>query len=299
MTNGKNKMEVLALPRNNACRGIKQTVTGKGKNNEVAMMFIVGETLMGSIPLGEGEKGVYAVDSAPCHMRISVCRAFPSCHVSMPLFIGPPIGTPYLRACDKPRFNVTFKGELDEEYATWAEENIIGRNKKRGPVPQPSRKRVANWVVGVFAAVTDNAIREACYTACFPSDLKLSQWEDTEFHRKHNPESDSDDGSQTHTDDSGDSSGVDDFDSDTNEDCDVLWAKAGRGVWGLCHVFEDTLYLTCDLMEDSVVPSNLSVPKVPEPDQAATSARAKNKKGPKPGEHVPLFHMKRDRNEGF
>ena len=27
----------------------------------------------------------------------------------------------------------------------------------------------------------------------------------------------------------------------------------------------------------------LSVPKVPEPDRAATSARAKNKKGPKPG----------------
>ena len=47
-----------------------------------------------------------------------------------------------------------------------------------------------------------------------------------------------------------------------------------------------TLYLTRDLMEDSAVPSNLSVPKVPEPDRAATSARAKNKKGPKPGEHV-------------
>ena len=50
--------------------------------------------------------------------------------------------------------------------------------------------------------------------------------------------------------------------------CDVVWAKAGRGVWGLCHVFKNTLYLTRDLMEDSAVPSNLSVPKVPEPDQA-------------------------------
>ena len=29
------------------------------------------------------------------------------------------------------------------------------------------------------------------------------------------------------------------------------------------------------------------------------SARAKNKKGPKPGEHVQLFRMKRDRNKGF
>ena len=36
----------------------------------------------------------------------------------------------------------------------------------------------------------------------------------------------------------------------------------------------------------------LSVPKVPEPDRAVTSAHAKNKKGPKPGEHVQLFCMK-------
>ena len=37
----------------------------------------------------------------------------------------------------------------------------------------------------------------------------------------------------------------------------------------------------------------LSIPKVPETDWAATFARAKNEKGPKPGEHVPLFCMKR------
>ena len=79
----------------------------------------------------------------------------------------------------------------------------------------------------------------------------------------------------------------------------MIWAKAGRGVWGLCHVFENTLYPTRDLMEDSAVPSNLSVLKVPELDWAATSARAKNKKGPKPGEHVQLFRMKWDRNQGF
>ena len=36
----------------------------------------------------------------------------------------------------------------------------------------------------------------------------------------------------------------------------------------------------------------LSVPKVPETDWAATSARAKNKRGRKPGEHVQLFRMK-------
>ena len=145
----------------------------------------------------------------------------------------------------------------------WAEENIMGRTREQGPVPQPSRKEVANRV-------------------------------------RHDPESDSDDGSQTDTDDSGDSddsSGVDDCDSDDARECDVVWAKSGRGVWGLCHVFEDTLYLTRDLMEDSAVPSNLSVPKVSDSDGAATSARAK--KSPKPGEHVQLFRMKRDRNKGF
>ena len=40
----------------------------------------------------------------------------------------------------------------------------------------------------------------------------------------------------------------------------------------------------------------MSVPKVP---KAATSADAENKEGPKPGEHVQLFRMKRDRNKGF
>ena len=34
------------------------------------------------------------------------------------------------RTCDKPRFNGTLKGELDGEYAMWAEENIMGQNNK-------------------------------------------------------------------------------------------------------------------------------------------------------------------------
>ena len=136
--------------------------------------------------------------------------------------------------------------------------------------------------------------------AYFPSSLKLSQLEDTEFFKQHNPESDSHDGSQTDTDgsnDSDDSSGVDDSNSDNDDKCDMVWAKLGRGVWGLCHVFEDTLYLTHDLMEDSAVPSNLSVPKVSDSDRAATSVHAK--KSPEPGEHVQLFRMKRDRTKGF
>ena len=64
---------------------------------------------------------------------------------------------------------------------------------------------------------------------------------------------------------------------------------------GLCHVFENTVYLLPRF--DNVVPSNLSVPKVPKSVQAATSTCAK--KSPKPGEHVQFFCMKRDRSKGF
>ena len=43
----------------------------------------------------------------------------------------------------------------------------------------------------------------------------------------------------------------------------------------LCkHVFQNTMYLIRDLMADGAVPSNLSVPKVPEPDRAAWGARS-------------------------
>ena len=69
---------------------------------------------------------------------------------------------------------------------------------------------------------------------------------------------------------------------------------------GVCAMFLTTPSTeTHDLMEDSDVPSNLSAPKVPQLDGAATFARAKNKKGPKPAEHVQVFRMKRDPNKGF
>ena len=111
---------------------------------------------------------------------------------------------------------------------------------KRGPVLQPSRKEVANGVVWAFAAISDDAIREACRPAYFSSDLKLSQFQDTEFFHKRNPDSDSYDRSQTDTDESGDchdKSGVDDTDSDNDDQCEVISAKVACGVWGLCHFF--------------------------------------------------------------
>ena len=42
----------------------------------------------------------------------------------------------------------------------------------------------------------------------------------------------------------------------------IVFAKAGRGTWGLCYTFDGNLYLTRDLMEGSFVPKDLKVPKV-------------------------------------
>ena len=128
---GKIKKDWNALKRNNACREIEQMVTAKRKNNEMAMIFVVLETLMGAVPFREGEKGVCVVAGASCHMHVSVCRVFRSVHVSMPLFFGPPNGTPYVEACGKPGFKGRFKGELEEEYAVWAEENIMRQNQEK------------------------------------------------------------------------------------------------------------------------------------------------------------------------
>ena len=66
---------------------------------------------------------------------------------------------------------------------------------------------------------------------------------------------------------------------------------------GLFHVFEDTLHLTRNMIEDSTIPTHLSVPKVALEDVTSTSAAGK--KASKPGEHVQLFRMKRDRKKGF
>ena len=46
--------------------------------------------------------------------------------------------------------------------------------------------------------------------------------------------------------------------SDSGEDDEgqIVWAKAGRGIWGLGHVFEGKLYFTKDIVDDSFVPRN-------------------------------------------
>ena len=55
-------------------------------------------------------------------------------------------------------------------------------------------------------------------------------------------------------------------------------------------------------MTDSLLASHQEVLYKRCPSQRSLSqisARAKNKEGPKPGEHVQLFRMERDRNKGF
>ena len=59
----------------------------------------------------------------------------------------------------------------------------------------------------------------------------------------------------------------------------------------------DSLFSACTCPGGAI--QEVSIPKVPKPDQAATSACAKNKEGPKPVEHVQLFRMERDPNKGF
>jgi len=219
--------------------------------------------------------------------------------VGTPLFISPPNSTPYSQACDKQDFNGTFGSELEESYAEWAEVRVMGR-KKQGPVPTPSREEVATWVLHAFNSISDDAIRKACSRAFFPNGLKLSELEDEEYFRSQgkrpfDPPSESDSVSETDTDSSSssDSSSSDDPDSDSDDDCDIFGARAGRGVWGLCHSFDDKLYLTRDLMVDNFVPKDLPVPKVN--NVPPTDPR---KKAAKPGEHVQLFKMRRDRKKG-
>ena len=43
----------------------------------------------------------------------------------------------------------------------------------------------------------------------------------------------------------------------------IVWAKAGCGIWGLGHVFEGKLYFTKDLVDDSFVPRNRKPKPIP------------------------------------
>ena len=73
----------------------------------------------------------------------------------------------------------------------------------------------------------------------------------------------------------------------------IVWAKAGRGIWGLGHVFEDKLYFTKHIVDDTFVPRNRKPKPIPKPE-----AKPAPKPAPK-GKHVQLFKMRRKVRKGF
>ena len=83
--------------------------------------------------------------------------------------------------------------------------------------------------------------------------------------------------------------------SDSGEDDEVqlVWATAARGIWGLGHVFDDKLYFTNDIVDDSLVPKNRKPKPISKP-----AAKPAPKPAPK-GKHVQLFKMKRKVGKGF
>ena len=78
-----------------------------------------------------------------------------------------------------------------------------------------------------------------------------------------------------------------------DDEVQIVWAKAGRGIWGLGHVFEGKLYFTKDIVDDSFVPRNRKPKPIPKPE-----AKPAPKAAPK-GKHVQLFKMRRKVGKGF
>ena len=198
--------------------------------------------------------------------------------------------------------NGAFKSSLEESYAEWVEDHLMGGEKKRGPVPVPSRKETATWVLEAFNAITEDDIMAACHAAYFPKGMKLSELEDLTYFGNSDSSSDSDSDYDSGTDTDEDepisdlsSSSDDSSDSDDNPD-EVIWAKPARGVWGMAHVCDGKLYFTRDHMQRNVIPKNL---KLPQPKPAPKPGAKASSKASSSGEHVQLFRMVYDRKNGF
>ena len=78
-----------------------------------------------------------------------------------------------------------------------------------------------------------------------------------------------------------------------DDEVQIVWAKAGRGIRGLGHVFEGKLYFTKDIVDDNFVPRNGKPKPIPKPE-----AKPAPKPAPK-GKHVQLFQMRRKIGKGF
>ena len=51
----------------------------------------------------------------------------------------------------------------------------------------------------------------------------------------------------------------------SDDDVEIVWAKADRGVWGLGHVFDGQLYFTRDIVDSSVLKDSYKLPRRKEP----------------------------------
>ena len=58
----------------------------------------------------------------------------------------------------------------------------------------------------------------------------------------------------------------------------IVWAKVGRGIWGLGHVFEGKLYFTKDIVGDTFVPINRKPKPIPKPQAKPASKPAQKGK---------------------
>ena len=62
----------------------------------------------------------------------------------------------------------------------------------------------------------------------------------------------------------------------------IVWAKAGCGIWGLGHVFKGELYFTKDIVDDSFVPRNRKPKSIPKPEAKPAPNPAPKGKPPCP-----------------
>ena len=243
-------------------------------------------------------KCLYCVDGAPSHMHASVCKLMRK--RGAPLYVSPPNSTMWAQACDKHEVNKKMNFEMEELFAPW----VIEKTKKlknTDAIPHPSRAQFGRWVSEAWNAISDDELRSAMRKAIFPNGMKLSQLDDADFPEHHlanaKPDSDSDSSHDSDTDSDSELLTSDDSsscsDSEEDDEVQLVWAKAGHGIWGLGHVFEDNLYFTKDIVDDSFVPKN----RKPKPISKPAAKPAPNP-APK-GKHVQLFKMKRKVGKGF
>ena len=51
-----------------------------------------------------------------------------------------------------------------------------------------------------------------------------------------------------------------------DDEVQIVWAKAGCGIWGLGHVFQGKLYFTKAIVDDNFVPRNRKPKRIPKPE---------------------------------